>query len=104
MNEPGHLVPPTVRARARPGSRFPFAFGRRFFLLLLIGLVWLGPAWSDTRYLYAMLLWDVGVALLWFWDLTNIPKPEQLEVRRIWGASVQLSVKSDVKLEIQNYG
>ncbi|HKV28457.1 MAG TPA: DUF58 domain-containing protein [Candidatus Acidoferrales bacterium] len=104
MNEPGHLVPPTVRARARPGSRFPFAFGRRFFLLLLIGLVWLGPAWSDKRYLYAMFLWDIGVVLLWLWDLANIPKPEQLEVRRIWGASVQLSVQTEVKLEIQNRG
>ena len=104
MSEPGHLVPPTVRARARAGSRVPFAFGRRFFLLLLVGLIWLGPAWSDRRYLYAMLLWNFGVALLWFWDLVKIPKPEHLEVRRIWAASVQLSVKTDVTLEIQNRG
>jgi len=104
MNEPDHLVPPTARAWARPGSRVPFAFGGRFFLLLLIGLIWLGPAWSDRRYLYAMFLWDIGVALLWLWDLTNIPKPEQLEVRRIWAASVQLSVQTDVTLEIQNRG
>lgn len=104
MNEPGHLVPPTVRARARPRSRLPLAFGRRFFLLLLVGLIWLGPAWSDRRYLYAMLLWNIGVAVLWFWDLAKIPKPEELEVRRIWAASVQLSVKTNVTLEIQNRG
>jgi len=104
MNEPGHLIPPTARARARPSSHIPFAFGRRFFLLLLIGLIWLGPAWSDRRYIAAMFLWDIAVVLLWFWDLANIPKTEQLEVRRIWTASIQLSMETDVKLEIQNGG
>jgi len=104
MTEPTHLAPPAVRARATPSSRVPFAFGRRFFLLLLIGLVWLGPAWRDARYLYAMFLWDIGVVLVWFWDLVSIPKPKQLEVRRIWTASVQLSVETSVRLEIQNSG
>lgn len=104
MSETTHLVPPAVGAWAKSSSRIPFAFGRRFFLLLFIGLVWLGPAWSDPRYLYAMFLWDVAIALLWFWDLSNIPKPEQLEVRRVWTASAQLSVETTVQLEIHNHG
>ena len=45
MNPTKPILPPPVRARARPHSRFPVAFGPRFFLLLLVGLVWLGPAW-----------------------------------------------------------
>ncbi len=104
MSERAHLVPPDVRACATPSSRVPFAFGRRFFLLLLIGLVWLGPAWRDARYVYAMFLWDVAVVLLWLWDLVSIPKPQQLEVRRSWTASIQLSAETGVRLEIQNSG
>jgi uncharacterized protein (DUF58 family) len=104
MSEPGHLVPPIARAQVTTASGIPFAFGRRFFLLLLIGLVWLGPAWSDHRYIYAMVLWDVLIILLWFWDLSRIPAVRLLEVRRIWLAPVQLSVESNVQIEIQNGG
>ncbi len=60
MSELPHLVPATTRGFGRPAKGISFAFGRRFFLLLLIGLVWLGPAWNDSRYLYAMAFWDVA--------------------------------------------
>jgi uncharacterized protein (DUF58 family) len=102
MSEGRHLVPESVRAAAQSASRLPFAFGRRFFLLLLIGLIWLGPAWSDPRYLYGMLLWDIAMLLFWAWDLVNLPKPGELVVARVWLAPVQLSVESGVQLEIQN--
>ncbi|HEV2304322.1 MAG TPA: DUF58 domain-containing protein [Candidatus Acidoferrales bacterium] len=104
MNEPGHLVPSAVRARAKSASRIPFALGRRFFLLLLIGLVWLGPAWANPRYIYAMFLWDIAVSVFWLWDFVRIPPPGQLEVHRIWLAPVQLSVESGVRVEIRNDG
>ncbi len=54
----GHLLPPTVIAPAASGHRWPVAFQWRFFLALLLGLVWIGPAWWDQRALYALLLWD----------------------------------------------
>jgi uncharacterized protein (DUF58 family) len=104
MSEPAHLVPPTVAAGGTASTHVPFAFGRRFFLLVVIGIVWLGPAWSDGRYLYGMALWDVAVAALWVWDLGRLPRPEQLQVRRIWMAPPQLFVETPVRLEVQNCG
>lgn len=104
MSSAAHLVPPAVGARGKVSGRFPAAFGRRFFLLLLIGLVWMGPGWSDSRYLLAMLVWDVGLVLAWWWDFAGLPKPEHLEIRRVWTSPLQLLVETKVTLEVQNRG
>jgi uncharacterized protein (DUF58 family) len=104
MSELGHLIPPEMRGYGKPAKPFSFAFGRRFFLLLLIGLVWLGPAWIDPRYLYALALWDVAVLAVWAWDLRRLLRPAQLEVHRVWSQPPQLGVESKVTLELQNFG
>jgi uncharacterized protein (DUF58 family) len=104
MTQRSHLVPPPVQAQAEPASRVPYAFGRRFFLLLLMGLVWLGPAWSNPRYLYAMLAWDIAMLGFWAIDLANIPKPRELSVSRVWGAPAQLLLETSVQIELHNSG
>jgi uncharacterized protein (DUF58 family) len=104
MNDAPHLVPATSRGLGKSAKRLSFAFGRRFFLLLLIGLVWLGPAWNDERYLYAMALWDVAVVAAWIGDLRRLPKPAQLDVSRVWSNPVQLDVEARVALELNNLG
>jgi len=96
------LVPASVTATARNAGRIPFAFGRRFFLLLFIGLAWIAPAWKEPRFLYAMLLWDLLALFFWAWDLSRLPRPDQLEVRRVWKEPLGLAQKSDVTLEIRN--
>jgi len=80
------------------------AFGRRFFLLLLIGLVWTGPAWANPKYLLGMVLWDVFVFALWVVDLRRLPKPEEIEVRRIWQSTLQLREPAEATLEFTNRG
>ncbi|HEY6465383.1 MAG TPA: DUF58 domain-containing protein [Candidatus Acidoferrales bacterium] len=104
MTEPGHLIPPAIQCRAVPSGRVPFAFGRRFYLSMLVGLIWLGPAWQSRQYLYGMLAWDIAVVGLWIWDLAKLPKPHQISVTRIWAAPPQLSLETGVRLEIQNHG
>ena len=104
MSSAAHLVPPTIGARGEISTRFPAAFGRRFFLLLLIGLVWVGPGWSDSRYLLAMLAWDAALLLGWWWDFAGLPKPGQLEIRRVWTSPPQLLRETKVNLEVQNRG
>ena len=64
----------------------------------------MGPGWSDSRYLLAMLVWDVGLVLAWWWDFAGLPKPEQLEIRRVWTSPLQLLVETKVTLEVQNRG
>src|SRR5271154_2871624 len=96
------LVPATVAARAESAGRFPFAFGRRLFLFLLIGLVWIVPAWGDPRFLYAVIFWDVLGLALWAWDLSRLPRPSQIEVRRVWSKPVGLAQQAAVPIEVRN--
>lgn len=96
------LVPANVEAPAESAGRIPFAFGRRFFFLLLIGLAWIVPAWKEPRFLYAMWLWDVLVMLGWAWDLYHLPRPGQLRVRRVWTEPLGLARKSIITLEVYN--
>ena len=96
------LVPGNVVAQARSVGRIPVAFGRRFFLFLFIGLVWIAPAWREPRFLYAMALWDVIAVALWAWDLSLLPKPAQIEVHRIWSEPLGLANPTSVGIEIRN--
>ena len=80
MNEPQRLVPQPMRAAARSRGRLGVAFGRRFFLLLAIGVIWLGPAFTQPKFVYAMLAWDFLVLVAWAVDLAGMPLPAQLLV------------------------
>jgi uncharacterized protein (DUF58 family) len=96
------LVPANVAAPAENAGRLPFAFGRRLFLLLFIGVAWIAPAWKVPRFLYAMVLWDVLALAFWAWDLGHMPRPDQLEVRRVWKEPLGLAQKSLVTIEVNN--
>jgi uncharacterized protein (DUF58 family) len=98
------LVPPTITAKARAFGRIPFGVGPRFFLLLVVGLLWIGPAWIDRRFLYALGAWDIALVLLWAWDIFRLPSPAQLEVSRLWNTPPSLSNESKVELQLVNGG
>jgi uncharacterized protein (DUF58 family) len=102
LNDLGRLIPPEIEGRTQSYKRFGVAFGDRFFMLLFVGLVWLGPAFVDSRFVYAMLAWDGLVVLAWLADLVQLPKPEQLLVRRTWRAPAALSIASEVELNLKN--
>jgi uncharacterized protein (DUF58 family) len=102
LNDQTTLIPPEIEAQTRPYKRFGYAFGDRFFMLLFVGLVWLGPAFIDLRFAYAMLAWDGFVLLMWLADLAQLPKPQQLKVKRTWLAPAALSIESDVDLTLEN--
>jgi uncharacterized protein (DUF58 family) len=104
MTEATQLAPVPVGARGQAKGRFGVAFGRRFFVLLLIGLVWIGPAWANPKYLLLMVLWDFLVLLLWAVDLKRLPKPEEIEVRRAWQSTLQLREPAEATLEFLNRG
>ena len=92
------LLGPTVLARLLPSG----GFGPRTLVLLLLGLVWIGPAWFEPRFLWAMGGWDVCVLLLWAWDYARLPSPAMLSIRRVWHEPVALGTPSKVSLEIRN--
>jgi len=102
VSDPAKLVPHEVEAQTQSKGRFGVAFGDRFFMLLFVGLVWLGPAFFDLRFVYAMLAWDGLVLLAWLVDLAQMPRPSQLKVKRTWHSPAALSISSDVELTLTN--
>jgi uncharacterized protein (DUF58 family) len=96
------LVPTTVSTMAFPATRWPGAFGPRFYTLIVVGLGWLGPAWIDRHFLYGMALWDGLILLAWLYDLRQMPRPGQLLVSRVWHAPVGLDSEGTVTIRILN--
>jgi uncharacterized protein (DUF58 family) len=103
MNGPGRLIPSTMSAPAASGRRWPVAFQSRFFLALLLGLVWMGPAWWNRRILLALPLWDGAVLLAWAIDLRRLPRPGEITLSRRWSEPLSLNVDSQVELEVTNH-
>ncbi len=102
MNDLGKLVPPEIESKLHSHGRFGVAFGDRFFVLLLVGLIWVGPAFVDSRFVYAFFIWDFLVVLAWLADLSRLPEPEQLTLKRSWRSSLALSLLGDVDLRLTN--
>ncbi len=91
-----------MKAATQSYKRLGIAFGERFFTLLLLGMVWLVPAFFDLRFVYALVAWDGLVILAWFADLAQLPKPSQLSVRRTWRSPAALSIPSNLDLTLIN--
>jgi uncharacterized protein (DUF58 family) len=96
------LIPPPIEAEAQPRARLGVAFGRRFFLLMAVGLVWAIPAFADPRLGYAMLAWDAAILLAWAADLGQLHRARPLVVRRAFRAPLALSVPAPVDLTLVN--
>lgn len=104
MNATKPLVPQDAAARARPLGRLPFAFGTRSFVMLLLGLLWLVPAWWSPRLIAGMFLWDLVIVLAFLLDLRGLPKPEEVEARRSWHHAPSLARPVQVDIAIRNFG
>jgi uncharacterized protein (DUF58 family) len=96
------LIPPEVSAKLENRKRLAGAFGPRFFLMVVIGLVWLGAAFHDPRFFYALAAWDALVLIAWSIDLASLPSPDKLTATRRWNSSVSLSVASTVDVILEN--
>jgi uncharacterized protein (DUF58 family) len=104
VNSASTFIPAVVSARAHSAGRFRIGFGPRFFVALLIGLVWVVPAAWSPRLIAGMFVWDGLFLLLWFQDLLRLPKPGELELQRVWQSPPSLGVRSKVSVELRNFG
>ena len=102
MSEWSAMIPVSIEGAAQSTKRFAFSFGYRFFLLLLIGLGWLVPAFFDHRFAYAMLAWDLLLVAAWATDLLALPKAREISIRRGWNAPLSLSVTSQATITAIN--
>ncbi|HEY6935790.1 MAG TPA: DUF58 domain-containing protein, partial [Terriglobales bacterium] len=99
----GSLVPEPRVAVARSWRRWGFGIGPRLVLLLLLGLLWLVPAWWDRRALLCLLAWDVLLLAIFTWDLRRLQRARP-EASRIWTTAPALSTPSEIRIELRNLG
>ncbi len=98
----GTLVPLPATAIGERRKRLAGAFGPRFFLLILVGLAWLGAAFHDPRFYYALAAWDGIVVMAWILDQISLPQPKLLRITRRWNSAAALSVANNIELELEN--
>jgi uncharacterized protein (DUF58 family) len=79
-----------------------FGFGRRFFLVTLLGALWAIPAFWDARFLLVMAAWDACALIAWAVDLARLPRADRLVVERSWAGPPSLSNPMEVILELRN--
>jgi len=104
LSGPARLIPSDISATAVRWGSLPFGFGQRFFFLLLLGLIWLAPAWWEHRYVYAILAWDAFVVLVWLADLASLPAGRLLTVKRMWRTPAAFETDSRLTLVVLNSG
>jgi uncharacterized protein (DUF58 family) len=81
-----------------------FGFGPRFFVVMLLGFVWLVPAWWSPRLIAAMVIWDCLAVVAFGFDLLRLPKPQELEGSRSWEHAPSLATRSKVTITVRNFG
>ncbi len=103
MNTAPTFVPATATARGVTSGWYRVGFGTRFFVALLVGLVWVVPAAWSPRLIAGMFVWDGLFLLLWLQDLLRLPQPGELELERVWHSPPSLGVRSQVSVELHNF-
>lgn len=98
------LIPETVEACAEPRGRLSFGFGARFFVYVLLGFLWLVPAWWIPQTIAGMLLWDLLALGAWLYDLRRLPRQGELRLRRRWTTAPLLARPCPVSIDIENAG
>jgi uncharacterized protein (DUF58 family) len=104
MSSSRPLVPVDVAATGRALGRIPFGFGPRFFVVLLLGFLWLVPAWWAPRLVGAIILWDLLAVAAFGFDLLRLPKPEEMQGRRSWEHAPALATSSEITVAMRNLG
>jgi uncharacterized protein (DUF58 family) len=96
------LTPAPIEAVCKPRGHFGFAFGSRFFFLLIVGSLWVIPAFWNRTFLYGLLAWDGFLVLVAVIDLLQLPRPAQLTVERRWPVAPSLDSTSTIVLLLRN--
>ncbi|HSE47881.1 MAG TPA: DUF58 domain-containing protein [Terriglobales bacterium] len=97
------LMPPPATAAAAPVKR-GFAMGRRGFLLLGLGLVWVAPMFWQPLFLLGMFAWDALVLVAWLVDLARLRRGLHLTVQRRFQGPLALWQPSAVEIVLANRG
>jgi len=103
------VISPTIVAEPRSSSgvrlgRFSFGLTGRALGLLLLGTLWLVPAFFVHRFAWAVLIWDATVLVISLIDGLQLPAPSQIEGTRKWMSVAALESETEVELSIVQHG
>ena len=90
MSQLQPLAPAARTERAVAHGRFGIAFGDRFFVLLLAGLLWIGPLFWNRQFIYGLVTWDVLLLVAWLLDLRSLGDASHIVVERTFTAALAL--------------
>src|SRR5439155_26995036 len=85
-------------------KRIELALAGCFFLLIVVGLAWLGAAFHDLRFHYALAAWDLLALIAWCIELATLPSAKQISLTRRWTDASALSVPGTITLILENSG
>jgi uncharacterized protein (DUF58 family) len=102
MSELQPLAPPARTNGAVMHGRLDFGFGDRFFVLLLAGLLWVGPLFWSRQFIYGLIAWDTLLLVAWFVDLYTLRNISKLVVERKFSAALCLEEAAQVRLRVTN--
>lgn len=99
-----NILPEPRTAPAVPRGRLSFALTRRTLLLLLLGTLWLVPAFFVRNFIWGVLAWDATILLFALVDGLRLPAPRLLEATRKWTSAPALGTQTEVALSICQHG
>jgi uncharacterized protein (DUF58 family) len=85
-------------------SRLDFGFGDRFFVLLVAGLLWIGPLFWSRQFIYGLIVWDALLLIAWSLDLHTLRKGSRVAVERQFTAALCLEESATVRVNVTNLG
>jgi uncharacterized protein (DUF58 family) len=100
---PSIVAEPRVNRAVRLG-RFSFGLTRRCLLLLVLGTLWLVPAFFFRRLVWGLALWDAMVLLFALVDGLRLPPPRLFEASRRWISAPGLGSETEVELSLLQRG
>lgn len=104
MTHASPLAPASRTGQAVIRRRLAFAFGDRFFLLLIAGLFWIGLLFWSPRFLAGMIVWDLVLLGAWWLDLRALADAAKITVERSFTSPLSLREPSQVSLRVLNGG
>lgn len=96
------MTPEVIRAHGEKYGRPYFAAGQRFFGLLAAGIAFVPLMFVSYRFVWALLLWDVVLVVLFLIDLRRLPRGRELSVERTFSGALDQLEPAVVTLTLEN--
>lgn len=103
------MISPTLIAESKVSSgarlnRFSFGLTTRALVLLLLGTLWLVPAFFFHRLAWGAVAWDATLLVFALIDGLKLPAPSLMEGRRTWLSVAALGSETEIELSVVQGG